>query len=454
MAGAGRSSGALSRRDVLPPRLLPILYFGMAHLFLVAAFAVPALDPDAVAGFFYQPRTIAVVHLITLGWISASILGALYVIGPMALRMPMPVRPRDYAGFALFSMGALGMVGHFLIAGYGGVAWSAGLVVAGLLFVGARTAGALRKAPIHTAVKLHFLLAFANVAAAGVMGLLLALHKVRPFLPGQPLSNVYAHLHLAALGWACMMVFGAGYRMIPMVLPSAMPAGRSLFSSALLLQAGTLGLFVGFLLEKRFLLPSALLVMAGFAAFFREVRFMLRNRRRPAAWLVLPDYGVWHALQSMAYAALAALLGLTLCLLSSQERALRLAAVYGVVGLVGFLAQMVLGMQARILPMFAAYHANIEATCEAPPTTPRDMGSRRTGAAVFVLWSAGVPLLAGGMFLHSARLVGAAGGVLLAAAVLGAANAAAVLRHAFGNVRPPGPRRGTYRRWRRSAGTA
>ena len=32
-----------------------------------------------------RPRALAVVHLVTLGWITASILGALYMIVPMAL---------------------------------------------------------------------------------------------------------------------------------------------------------------------------------------------------------------------------------------------------------------------------------------------------------------------------------------------------------------------------------
>jgi hypothetical protein len=441
MTGTGRPAVVLSRLDRLPARLLPTLYFALAHLSLVAAFAVPAFDPVAVAGFFHQPRTIAVVHLITLGWISASILGALYVIGPMALRMPMPVRPLDYAAFVVYALGAVGMVGHFFIEEYIGVAWSAGLVMAGLLYVGGRTAGALRKAPIQAAVKLHLLLAFANVAGAGTMGLLLAIHKVRPFLPGAPLSNVYAHLHLGALGWASMMVLGAGYRMIPMVLPSAMPAGRSLFMSALLLEAGALGLFAGFLLDGRLLGTSALLVLAGFAAFFVQVRFMLRNRRRPPAWLLLPDYGVAHAIQSMAYIVPAVVLGAALSVLPSSERILRIAAAYGVAGIVGFLAQMVLGMQMRILPMLAAYHANLQATCEAPPTTPRDMGHHGAQAAVFVLWSAGVPLLAVGMYMESGPLVAAAGWALLAASVLGSINAAAVLRHAFRPVparRPDG----------------
>ena len=38
----------------LPPRLLPVLYFALAHAALVSAFALIAIDPRGVAGFFYH----------------------------------------------------------------------------------------------------------------------------------------------------------------------------------------------------------------------------------------------------------------------------------------------------------------------------------------------------------------------------------------------------------------
>ncbi len=461
--------------DRLPPRLLPILYFTLAHLFLVAAFAAVALDPRAAAGFFYQPRTIGIVHLITIGWISASILGSLYVIGPLALRMPMPARRSDYVACALFAAGGIGMTGHFFAAGHGGiggpgggagylgVAWSGLLVLAGLALVACRTLRALRTAPIQAGVKLHIALAFGNVVAAGLMGLLLAAHKARPFLPGSPIDNVFAHVHLAALGWAGMMVVGAGYRMMPMVLPAAMPAGRSLYASALFLEAGALGLFAGFLLGGRFLLPSALLSIAGFAVFFLKVRWMLANRRRRPRWLRLPDYGVLHTFLALLYALLSALLGVALSIAPRSDGSLRAAAVYGVLGLVGFLGQMVLGMQARILPMFSACHANRSATCEAPPVTPGEMGDPGLQAGVFVLWAAGVPLLAAGMGARVAAVAGTGGLLLFAASLIQAAGTARVLRHAFSaryaspgaRPLPAHPARRAAHRWPRPpAGTA
>jgi hypothetical protein len=61
--------------------------FRAAHVALALAFGAVALDPHGVSGFFYHSRMLGIVHLVTLGWITASILGSLYLVGPIALRM-------------------------------------------------------------------------------------------------------------------------------------------------------------------------------------------------------------------------------------------------------------------------------------------------------------------------------------------------------------------------------
>src|SRR5215471_11729008 len=95
-----------------PPRLLPLLYLGAAHVSLALAFFFAACWPHAVAGFFYHAWLIGLVHLVTLGWISFSILGTIYIVGPLALQMEMPPRGLDYVAYGCALVGLTGMVGH------------------------------------------------------------------------------------------------------------------------------------------------------------------------------------------------------------------------------------------------------------------------------------------------------------------------------------------------------
>ena len=73
-----------------------------------------AWNPDAIAGFFYHSRMVAIVHLVTIGWIAMSILGMVYIVLPMRLGLAFPARRADYAAYALAVIGLIGMVSPFL----------------------------------------------------------------------------------------------------------------------------------------------------------------------------------------------------------------------------------------------------------------------------------------------------------------------------------------------------
>src|SRR5262245_216027 len=139
----------------LPPRLLPLLYFAPAHASLALACPAVAIDPHGFAGFYYHARMVAVVHLVTLGWITASILGALYLVAPIAFRTTLPARWPDYAAAALVWIGIIGMVAHFWIAEFRGMAWSGATVAAAVLWVGARVIPPLWRARVPGAVRRH-----------------------------------------------------------------------------------------------------------------------------------------------------------------------------------------------------------------------------------------------------------------------------------------------------------
>src|SRR5512141_737992 len=100
----------------------------------------------------------------------------------------------------------------------------------------------------------------------------------------------------------------------------------------------------------------------------------------------------------MACLAAASILGLFLSFAAESETTLKVAGVYGVLGLVGFLGQMVVGVEARVLPLFAGYHAIRNSRGPGPVTKPHEMPLRPLQPLIFGLWSAGVPLLAAGMF--------------------------------------------------------
>ncbi len=413
-----------SASRLVPATGLPLFYFGFAHFCLALAFAALVVRPELPAGFFHHPRMVALVHLVTLGWITSSILGAFYIVGPLALRMPLPAGTPDRVAFAGYAAGVAGMVSHFWIGEYSGMAWSGGLVIAAVLHVAVRAWAGLAAAPVPWPVKLHVALAFANMLVAGFFGIGLGLNRMFGWFAWSPMSAAFAHAHLAAIGWAVMMVIGLSYRLIPMIVPAAMPTRASMAFSAVLLEAGIFVLAIGLLRQSAATLAGALLVLAGFGSFLAHVRGIVKRKLPPPAALPRPDWATWQTHVAFGWLLVAASTGLVLTLPVSLAWTVPLGWIYGTAGLLGFLAQIVVGIQGRLLPLHGWYRVLVN---EGPPQrSAHSLASHRLARWILLTWTFGVPLLAGGLAFTLSPLVQMGSALLLAGVILNAAQATVI----------------------------
>jgi hypothetical protein len=408
---------------------VPLLYFGFAHVCLVLAFLTLAINPLSAGGFYFHPRMAALVHLVTLGWISGSILGAFYIVGPLVLRIPLRPGWADRIAFVAFATGVIGLSGSFWTGDYTAVSGFAVPALAAVLHVAQRAWRGLAEARVPGAIKLHVALAFANILAAGLLGIVVGLNRLYGSLPWSPLDAAFAHAHLAAVGWAVMMVMGIGYRLVPMVLPAAMPEGPSLWASGVLLQAGVVlmaaAVLSGFAWTT---VVGALLVLAGLASFVSRLAMMLKRRLPPPAALPRPDWATRQTGVAFASLLLAAASGVLLLVPSVAAWHVPLGWIYGVLGLVGFLSQIVIGIQGRLLPLHGWYGAFEARGLEPPDRSAHELGSVALARSIFVTWLLGVPLLAGGLAWASATAIGAGSALLLAGVVCNALHAFVIAR--------------------------
>ena len=308
--------------------------------------------------------------------------------------------------------------------------------------------GGLRAAPIPGGVKLHIGLAAANLVLAATAGILLGLDKVYHFLPGFVLANVFAHAHLAAVGWAVMMVVGVGYRLLPMVIPAKAPAGPTVYASAVLMEIGVLILFAALIAQSAWAAVGAILIVAGFACFAAHVAAMVRHRSKKPAGAPAVDFAVLHAAAAGISFVVACAIGLYLVFAQASELSLRLAIAYGVFGLVGFLAQMVVGMQAKLVPLLAWYLALADSGFKGPVVPPYAMPIRSLQQINFTAWAFAIPAIAVGFALNAIPLLSAGAWTLLAGVILSAAGNWAVARPALSNIRHSSSVPAKTARWR------
>lgn len=352
--------------------LVVAVYLGFAHLALIGLGLAIALRPDALAATDAHPFAVAMTHALTLGWISASILGSLYMVLPLALAVRLTVHLPDLAMAVGFALGAAGVVATTAIGRTDLVAGPGALCTATFAWVGVRALRALVSSRCPRPITAHIAVAFASVLLAAA----LALAWGAGWLTLPRARFVTAHAHLAAIGFAVTMAIGIGHRLLPMFLPAA-PRSESLMWATLLVPTGALAFALASLVAPRLALGAVGLLGAGLAAFFVSVVRLLRAQRPPPRDLVRPDPGKVQILFAVACLLAAAGLGIAMAV-SDVPTAPRLTLVYAVLGLFGFLGQLIVGIGARLFPTFVWAHAwRGKADTGAPPAaSPVRMLSR------------------------------------------------------------------------------
>jgi hypothetical protein len=187
----------------------------------------------------------------------------------------------------------------------------------------------------------HFLL-------AAVLGTLLGFNKVYNILEGEFFPNIFAHAHLAALGWVTVMIIGFEHRLLPTSKPDS-SAGRSWpairFWS---LEIGTLGLVAGLLTTASWMPVFAALVAASlWMHAWRPLLMLARGRVQDRATL-------WASV-ALVFLVLNAMAGFLLSIgWPSPESPVRMRVqlAYGYVGILGWITLTITAQVYKLFPMF------------------------------------------------------------------------------------------------------
>lgn len=404
-----------------PSAALPLRYVLTAvGAFVLATLGVPLLA-ERLAGFYYQPPVVALAHTVTLGWITLTIMGASFQLVPIILERRLWSERLAALQFWLTSAGIVGMVGHFWIARWNGLAWAAGVLGLGVVCYLVNIALSLRPLPRPTATARLFLLGLAGLSTTLLFGFLLALDRNRPFLPGPFFGTLLAHFHLALLGWVAPMILGVAARVLPMFLQAPEPGGWGLRLQVWGVTVGAPAVTLALLAESRWLPATALVAGAAGGAFVLETARMVRGRRRRLDW------GLRFILTGTAFLLPAGALGLGFAFgwLWSPT----LAAAYAVLLLGGWVSLTIVGMLLKIVPFLVWYRTFAPRAGREPVPSVPELSRPALEGASFWLLSLGVLGLATAMAAGSVGGIRMAGVLLAAGALTFASALGRILRH-------------------------
>lgn len=331
---------------------IPIRYFvfGLVSLALFAA-ALPFISDQALAQHHYHHRTIALTHLLVLGWIASIILGATVQLVPVALGVRIHSEKLARWTFILHAIGVAGMVTSFWLWNFRLLLWFGSITTLGLGLFVYNIGRTLRRVEKHDAVSIHIATSLGYLVLTFLAGQYLMHDKATPFSPLNVISAIHAHAHMAALGWFVMMIVGVSYRLIPMFALTSIRSHRRIWTSFGLLNAGIIGIFIGILTSEPWLPVAAGSASIALGLWAWEILAMLRARMRPHL-----DGTLRQALIAIAHLPLLAAFGIWLAW-PTPLTALRAQAQtgYGILALLGLVTLFIMAMLYKIIPFLVWY---------------------------------------------------------------------------------------------------
>lgn len=205
--------GAKSR---LLPASIPFRYFTAAVSFHILAWLVLLAAADELPGFIGGPGNIlAAIHLLTLGVLVMTAMGAAFQLLPVATRQPLAQTWPARLSFWLLTPGIF-MLTYGMATGLeaamiaGGISITTSFVVFAVI-----VADNLRRARDMPIVAAHGWGAIVSLAGFTGLGLALIANFNSGFLPDHQSASI-AHLILAGFGFMGLLAFGLSHVLIPM----------------------------------------------------------------------------------------------------------------------------------------------------------------------------------------------------------------------------------------------
>lgn len=266
-----------------PPLRLPGEHFIAAMCFLVTgAFGVVWVAPALAVGAYPAAHVVGVTHLFTLGWLTTSIMGALYQFLPVALGQPIASERVAHITFATYVSGVVMFVlgvtlgrGALLLTGVATLGVGIVLFLANLVVT-------LRRAKRRDVTWWAISGAAVFLGVTLVLGAALGVNLRTGFLGGVRQLALGTHLHVALAGWVLLVMVGVSQRLLPMFLLSH--GGREHFAkyavALLAIGAAMLSALHHVPIVGRAL--PALCIAGGVVAFLRQAREFFSRRHRPA----------------------------------------------------------------------------------------------------------------------------------------------------------------------------
>jgi hypothetical protein len=348
---------------------LRFLYAGLIYLVIGAIAGVLNIQGYGLKGIHS--------HLMLAGFVSLTIVGAMYQLVPTILGNELKLRKLAEASFILLNFGLLALIYSFIYS------FSLMVPAAGIYTAGAISFAASIYATVLTAPRKNVSIAvwFFSIAIiyylAGIIYAALAFSGVISF-------RIPVHSHLLAVGWVSLTTYGGLYELFPMLSLRKLKSVKLAYFNLLLTNAALIGMLYGFYLSKEVLLYSGVVFAASFYLLAANLFATLATQSESGAELDI----------SVKFFVPALLFGLAGITLGPLNVAGSYTFQHSHLLLLGWITLTIIGAEYHIIPMLTWMEKYASKLGVEDVPMIADLFSMKLGKAVLAGSIAGVALLA------------------------------------------------------------
>jgi hypothetical protein len=406
----------------LPARFMAL---GMT-LFTVAILSSPWTLP-LMQGQINAFSLLALVHLMTLGFIGSIIIGASYQLIPVALQAPLLSVRLGRASFWFYAAGLMLFLTGLMRQWLPGLSMGGTLLGVAFAIYLVVVAGTFRRAPHRDAVAWHILIGALFSGVGMSLGVMLAFNKSSGFLAGRLLDVLAAHILVMLVGWVGITYIGVACRLVGMFTLAEKHLLPSLAWTGLVLTTGGTSLFaLRFILrwDVEYAQAASAMLLAGFLVFGVQLARMYRRRMRRAFDIHAPFAVAATILMILAAASL------VMGLLVGTTPADPLWMATGWIAIFGVIAVAIQGFFYKISTflVWLQRYAPVAGKLSVPKLD--EMYSRRVGLAGLGVWLIGIGFGWAALMLDRPWLP-IAGVLLVSGGLCFVFNVVNIARHAF-----------------------
>jgi hypothetical protein len=411
ITGNSEPTKTTSYKVVLP------FYSYAAFAFLVATILL-FLSAGDITKHYFHPHTLALTHIMALGWGTMMILGASHQLVPVLIEGKLYSNILAYASFTLAAVGIPLLVCGFYAFDMGLHTQCGGiLIVLAIITYLINLAVSMVKSK-HVNVHTFFVFTAALwLLATATVGLLLLYNFIYLLMPKSSLNYLPLHAHIGIVGWFLLLVMGVGSRLIPMFLISKYNNIRQLWWIYGLINGGLLAFVFIFLYSdsKPLLSIPLLAVAAGIALFvnFCSKAYQLRIRKKVDEQMKVSLLSVLMMLLPVIFLVIIVIL----MILSPKEN-INLIITYGFIIFFGWITAIILSMTFKTLPFIVWNKVYHHLAGKGKTPNPKDLFSNTVFKWMSVVYILGFVLFTAGILLHSTFFLQFASALLLLTSLL------------------------------------